>query len=76
MKLAMIALPPALQKADLNARLLLQVHDELVLEVAENELQGTARVVQDIMEKAYPLSIPLETEARSGISWGDLTPIK
>jgi len=76
MKLAMIALPPALQKAGLTARLLLQVHDELVLEVAENELQGTAGVVQDIMEKAYPLSIPLETEARSGISWGDLTPIK
>jgi DNA polymerase-1 len=76
MKLAMIALPPALEKAGLHARLLLQVHDELVLEVAENELQGTARVVQDIMEKAYPLSIPLETEARSGNSWGDLTPIK
>ncbi len=76
MKLAMIALPPALQKAGLHARLLLQVHDELVLEIPENELQGTARVVQDIMENAYPLSIPLETEARSGISWGVLQPLK
>ncbi len=76
MKLAMIALPPALEKAGLHARLLLQVHDELVLEIPENELQGTARVVQDIMENAYPLSIPLETEARSGISWGVLQPLK
>lgn len=76
MKLAMIALPPALEKAGLHARLLLQVHDELVLEIPENELQGTARVVQDIMENAYPLSIPLETEARSGISWGEMQPLK
>jgi DNA polymerase-1 len=76
MKLAMIALPPALDQAGLHARLLLQVHDELVLEIPENELQGTARVVQDIMENAYPLSIPLETEARSGISWGVLQPLK
>lgn len=76
MKLAMIALPPALQQAGLRARLLLQVHDELVLEVPDNELQGTAHVVQDIMENAYPLSIPLETEARSGTSWGELQPFK
>jgi DNA polymerase-1 len=76
MKLAMIALPPALQQAGLHARLLLQVHDELVLEVAENELQRTAQVVQDIMENAYPLSIPLETEARAGVNWGELQPFR
>ena len=75
MKLAMILLPPALQKAGLKSKMLLQVHDELLLECPEGELQQTVKVVQDVMENAYPLEIPLETEARSGKNWGDLTVI-
>jgi DNA polymerase-1 len=72
MKLAMIALPPALQAAGLQARILLQVHDELVLECLEDELKATARIVQRTMENAYTLDIPLTTEARWGKNWGDL----
>jgi len=72
MKIAMIRLPPALEKAGLRARMLLQVHDELVLEVPENERDKTVRVVREVMENAYPLSIPLVTEARWGDNWGSL----
>lgn len=69
-KLAMLRLPAALRAAGSRARLLLQVHDELVLEVPLIEVRDTARLVQSVMEQAYALSIPLETEARSGASWG------
>ncbi|MBN1370536.1 MAG: DNA polymerase I [Anaerolineaceae bacterium] len=72
-KLAMIRLPAALEKARSRARLMLQVHDELVLEVPDEELMETARLVQKVMESAYLLSIPLETEARAGDRWGELT---
>jgi DNA polymerase-1 len=73
MKIAMLRLPPALTQAGLHARMLLQVHDELVLEVPQAELKQTSALVQDVMENAYHLSIPLVTEARSGPSWGDMT---
>ena len=72
MKMAMLKIPGALKKAGLSAKMLLQVHDELVLEVPKKELDETARVVQKTMTNAYPLSIPLETEARAGVSWGEM----
>jgi DNA polymerase-1 len=75
MKLAMIHLPPAIQQAHLPARLMLQVHDELVLEVPPEALIDTQRVVQSVMENAYSLAVPLLTEARSGANWGILTPL-
>jgi DNA polymerase-1 len=68
----MVRLPPALKEAGLGARMLLQVHDELVLEVPENERDETVQVVRGVMESAYPLSIPLVTEARWGHNWGSL----
>ncbi len=74
-KLAMIRLPGALLKAGLKARLTLQVHDELVLEVPAAELKETVKIVQDVMENALPLSIPLETDARCGKNWGALMPV-
>ena len=72
MKIAMLKIPEALQKADLNGKMLLQVHDEIVMECPENELDSTAHVVQEAMQNAYPLSIPLLTEARWGPSWGEM----
>lgn len=71
-KLAMLKLPGALQQSALKARIVLQVHDELLLECPAQELAETARVVQQVMEHAYTLSIPLETDARSGKNWGEL----
>lgn len=75
MKIAMLKIPPALKEARLKGKMLLQVHDELVLEVPEKELKKTARLVQETMENAYPLSIPLSTEARYGKNWGDMQEI-
>jgi len=72
MKIAMLHIPPALKKAGLRAQMLLQVHDELVLEVPQQELEKTVRLVQEVMGSAYPLDIPLLTEARSGPNWGEM----
>ena len=75
MKIAMIRIPPALKKADLKGKMLLQVHDELVVECPRAEMKEVARVVQDIMESSYPLSISLKTEARWGTNWDELKPL-
>jgi DNA polymerase-1 len=72
MKIAMIRIPSALQSAGLTGKMLLQVHDELVLECPEKEMEKTAQVVQGTMSNAYPMSIPLETEARAGVNWGEM----
>jgi DNA polymerase-1 len=75
-KLAMLDLPSRLKEADLSAKLLLQVHDELILELPKDELPKTAALVKQVMENAYTLSIPVTTDARSGASWGELEPVE
>ena len=71
-KLAMIHLFPALKHAGSPARLLLQVHDELVLEAPVGDVAETVRLVREVMENACQISVALETEARSGGSWGTM----
>jgi DNA polymerase-1 len=75
-KLAMIALPDALQEARLGAEMLLQVHDELVFEVPTKELKQTVAVVQKVMQNAYKLKVPLKTDAKSGPNWEQMKPLK
>jgi DNA polymerase-1 len=75
LKIAMLRVPSALRQAGLQARMLLQVHDELVLECPQGELHQAAQVVQKVMQDAYELSIPLLTEARSGHNWGEMSPL-
>jgi DNA polymerase-1 len=72
MKLAMIHLPDHLNQAGLNARVLLQVHDELVLECPQPELSQTAKIVRQVMESAFDLKVALQTEARFGSNWGKM----
>ncbi len=72
MKIAMIKIPPAIAHAGLQGRMLLQVHDELVIECPRVELGETVRVARNIMENTYPMSIPLTTEARWGTNWDEL----
>jgi DNA polymerase-1 len=74
-KIAMLRIPETLKSAGLSARMLLQVHDELVFECPEEELQETARQVRQVMQDAYPLRVPLQTEARYGPNWYDMSPI-
>ena len=76
LKIAMIDLSSALQKSQLKAKILLQVHDELLLEVPNKERDETVALVQSVMENAYQLSIPLSTEARWGSNWGSLEVIE
>ncbi len=70
---AMIRVPEALEKNRLKAKMLLQVHDELVFEVPEKEAQKTCAVVAKVMEKAalpaLELSVPLTVEARAAANW-------
>jgi DNA polymerase-1 len=75
MKIAMLRVPPALKEAGLAAQMLLQVHDELVLECHQSELQKTAAIVQKVMEGAYNMKVPLRTEARYGTNWGEMVPL-
>jgi DNA polymerase-1 len=72
MKLAMLKVPGAIEDAGLSGKMLLQVHDELVLECPKDEIPQTAAVVQDVMENVYKLSIPLKTDARCGPNWEDM----
>jgi DNA polymerase I len=71
-KIAMLKIPSALKTNKLRGQMLLQVHDELVLECPESELEKTVRVVKEVMGSAYQLDIPLETEARAGQNWGEM----
>ncbi len=75
LKIAMIQLLPALKTSGLKARLLLQVHDELVLEAPQEEIPETAALVQKIMSGAVQLSIPLVTDAKCGVNWGNMKPV-
>ena len=68
-KLAMIQLQAALQQHSLPARLLLQVHDELVLEVEPSALDDVKALVVSTMEKAVELSVPLVAETGVGSNW-------
>jgi DNA polymerase-1 len=68
-KRAMIELEPRLAASGLHARLLLQVHDELVLEVPEQELQETIALVRAAMEGAVELSVPLHVDFGHGQNW-------
>ncbi len=73
MKLAMLKVPLELKEAGLAARMILQVHDELVMECPLDEMQRTAEVVQQTMGEVYSLDVPLSTEARWGTNWGQMT---
>jgi DNA polymerase-1 len=75
MKIAMLRVDAALHQSGLKSRMLLQVHDELVLECPLNEVDQTVRLIQQVMEQAYHLDAPLRTEARLGSNWGALTPV-
>jgi DNA polymerase-1 len=66
-------MPGALKSAGLSARMLLQVHDELVFEVREDEADDVCRVVSQVMETAalpaVAFSVPLRVDARAAANW-------
>lgn len=70
-KLAMIRLDQRLAEQRLEARLLLQVHDELVLECPPDQLEATIAVLKDAMENAVALNVPLTLDVHCGQNWRD-----
>ncbi|MBZ5704415.1 MAG: DNA polymerase I [Acidobacteriia bacterium] len=71
-KLAMIRIDAALRERSLKSRMTLQVHDELVFEVPEAEIEVMKSLVREHMEKVYPLIVPLLVEIGVGANWRDL----
>jgi DNA polymerase-1 len=68
-KLAMVHMDKALHDRQLKSRMLLQVHDELVFEVPEDELEIMKELVPDVMSQALKLSVPLKSEVSYGENW-------
>ena len=68
-KVSMLSVQAALEEADLRSRLLLQVHDELVLEVAPGEREAVEALVRTAMAGAAALSVPLDVSVGFGASW-------
>ncbi len=71
-KRAMIALPQAIARAGLTARMILQVHDELVFECPTAEVRELARAALAVMEGAYPLSVRPRADAKAGNNWEEM----
>jgi DNA polymerase I len=69
-KMAMVKLYHRLKQEKLASRILLQVHEEIILEVPEEEINRTARIVKEIMESASGHDIPLKVHCETGESWG------
>ena len=70
-KRAMVRIPDALVAAKLAARMLLQVHDELIFEVPDAEVEATGALVKAIMEAAATLTVPLVVDVGSGTHWDE-----
>jgi DNA polymerase I len=72
MKLAMVKADRAIRKEELDATMLLQIHDELIFEVRRDQLPALANLVRREMEEALTLTVPLEVTIKSGANWYDV----
>lgn len=73
-KVAMVRIFRRLQEEGLKAEMILQVHDELIFDVPEEELEQVGQLVKEAMERAIPLDIPLQVDLKCGPNWYDLKP--
>src|SRR6185312_4708250 len=74
-KIAMIRVDERVRTAGLHARLLLSVHDELLLETPRDEVESLAALVRETMEGALPLTVPLVVDIKVGDDWESITPL-
>ncbi|TKD67896.1 DNA polymerase I [Pseudalkalibacillus hwajinpoensis] len=70
-KLAMVQMDTRLKEENLQARMLLQVHDELIFEAPEEEIETLKRIVPEVMESAIKLDVPLKVDYEYGSTWYD-----
>ena len=75
MKRAMLRLADGLADRELRARMLLQVHDELIFELPSAETPDLIALLQDIMPTAIDMVVPLSIDIKTGANWRDLTPV-
>jgi DNA polymerase-1 len=71
-KIAMIRIHDQMQKDELQSRMLLQVHDELIFESPPDEINAIKKMILDLMPAALELSVPLKVDIKEGPNWGDL----
>jgi len=71
-KIAMIRIDEAIRERDMKSRMTLQVHDELVFEVPENEIDIMRSLVREYMEEVHKLAVPLQVDMGVGLNWRDL----
>ncbi len=74
-KLAMLAVRRRLIEEKRQSRVLLQIHDELVLEVPPGEVDAVARLVAEEMSGAWPMLVPLKVDVKAGANWADAEPL-
>ena len=72
MKLAMVRVHDRIRESALQAKMLLQVHDELVFEVPADEVDGLRELVSEEMPRALEMSVPLKVDFKTGYNWGDI----
>jgi DNA polymerase-1 len=75
MKIAMVAVDKAIQEGTIDARMVLQVHDELVFEVHKDKVESEAKKIQEIMEGVVELNVPLAVDVEVGMNWGELSDV-
>jgi DNA polymerase-1 len=71
-KIAMVRMHAALRARGLQARMLLQVHDELLFECPPDEVEPTKQLAREIMEAALPLAVPVVVDVKSGGDWSEV----
>jgi len=72
LKMAMLKIAKIIGEGGFNAAMLLQIHDELLFEIAETELDFFAPMVKREMEQAFELSVPLQVDLKQGTNWEEL----
>lgn len=75
-KIAMVNIDKDLAKESLKTKLIMQIHDELVFDVASNELNKVKTIVKKRMEGAMNLAVPIKVNLKAGNSWGQMKPVR
>jgi DNA polymerase-1 len=71
-KVAMINLHREMEKKNLKSKMLLQIHDELLFEVPEEEVEGMKTLVGELMPRAVELCVPVKIDIKLGRNWGEM----
>ena len=71
LKIAMIEIYKELKERNLKAKMIIQVHDELLIDCPKEEIEEVTNLIKDKMENAYKFSVPLKVDIQNGENWYD-----